>query len=62
MKSTIFQGKCRTSVLKTFLSIDSSLTDIPRDRNGRKAVGAVYQRCTDIQAGALNETTLTILA
>ena len=26
--SAIFSGKCRTSVLKTFLSIDSTLTDI----------------------------------
>ena len=59
--SDIFSGKCRTSVLKTFLSIDSTLTDIPKGRNGRKAVGAVYQRCTEIQAGALSENTLKIL-
>ena len=48
-------------MLKTFLSIDSTLTDIPKGRNGRKAVGAVYQRCTEIQAGALSENTFKIL-
>ncbi|XP_019853802.1 PREDICTED: uncharacterized protein LOC109583075 [Amphimedon queenslandica] len=59
--SLLYEGQCRTSIPRTFLSIDSTLTDIPKGISGRKAEGAVYLRCIEINADALSERTLNHL-
>ena len=44
-----------------FLSVDSKLPDIPKGRKGRKADGAVYQRCIEINAEAISEQVMNCL-
>lgn len=46
--SSIYNHKCKKGVLKTFLSLGSQLTEIPKGQKGRRAEGAVYQRCLEV--------------
>ena len=49
---------CKGGVLRTFLSLDSGLSEIPKGIKGQKTKGAVYQRCVEIQSSAIREEVL----
>ena len=55
---TSYANMCKGGVLRTFLPLDSSLSEIPKDIKGRKTKGAVYQRCVEIQSSAIREEVL----
>jgi hypothetical protein len=58
---SIFHGKCKKGVLRTFLSIGSMLNDIPKGASGRKLEGAVYGRCLEVEVSQFNEELLDVL-
>ena len=48
----IYEGSCKSGVAHTFLSLSTTLTDIPRGRKARKSADTVYQRSIQITKAA----------
>lgn len=59
--AALYAQHCKSSIPRIFLSVDSKLPDIPKGRKGRKADGAVYQRCIEINAEAISEQVMNCL-
>ena len=53
--TSVYANMCKGGVLRTFLSLDSSLSEIPKGIKGRKTKGAVYQRCVEIQSSCSHQ-------
>ena len=59
--TSTFDGQCKGSIPKTFLSIGSHLKDIPKGVKGHKQSGAVYHRCIQFQKKAFTTDTFVSL-
>ena len=57
----IYEGSCKSGVAHTFLSLSTTLTDIPRGRKARKSADTVYQRSIQIVKAAFSTHTLSQL-
>ena len=57
----IYAGSCKSGVAHTFLSLSTTLNDIPRGRKARKSSDTVYQRSIQITKAAFSTHILSQL-
>ena len=57
----IYDGSCKSGVAHTFLSLSTTLNDIPRGRKARKSSDTVYQRSIQITKAAFSTHILSQL-